>query len=103
MADNPTRKFKFISPGVFVDEIDNSQLPETPSEVGPLVIGRSRKGPANKPVVVESFSQPRENLPSPSPTVFFCQSKALECHFWQNIRDSLTTPRPPVRTRLPEL
>ena len=43
MADNPTRKFKFISPGVFVDEIDNSQIPTTLTEAGPLVIGRSRK------------------------------------------------------------
>ena len=56
MADNSSRKFKFISPGVFVDEIDNSQLPAVPSEVGPLIIGRSRKGPANKPVTVNSYS-----------------------------------------------
>jgi hypothetical protein len=67
MADNPTRKFKFISPGVFVDEIDNSQLPETPSEVGPLVIGRSRKGPANKPVLVESFSDFVQTFGNPVP------------------------------------
>jgi hypothetical protein len=44
------------SPGVFVDEIDQSQLPATPTEVGPVVIGRARKGPANKPVKIESFS-----------------------------------------------
>ena len=56
MADNSSKKFKFISPGVFVDEIDQSQLPATPTEVGPVVIGRSRKGPANKPVQVNSFS-----------------------------------------------
>ena len=56
MADNSTKKFKFISPGVFVDEIDQSQLPATPTEVGPVVIGRARKGPANKPVKIESFS-----------------------------------------------
>ena len=56
MADNSSKKFKFISPGVFVDEIDQSQLPATPTEVGPVVIGRSRKGPANKPVRVESYS-----------------------------------------------
>jgi hypothetical protein len=37
MADE--RKFKFISPGVFINEIDNSQLPEEPGEIGPLVIG----------------------------------------------------------------
>ena len=48
MADNPSRKFKFISPGVFVNEIDNSQIPDTPGDIGPLVIGRARRGPANK-------------------------------------------------------
>ena len=56
MADNSSKKFKFVSPGVFIDEIDQSQLPATPTEVGPVIIGRSRKGPANKPVRVESFS-----------------------------------------------
>lgn len=56
MADNSSRRFKFISPGVFVNEIDNSQFPELPGEVGPLLIGRSRKGPANKPVKMTSFS-----------------------------------------------
>ena len=56
MADNSSKKFKFISPGVFIDEIDQSQLPATPTEVGPVVIGRSRKGPADKPVRVESYS-----------------------------------------------
>jgi hypothetical protein len=57
MADNPTSKFKFISPGVFVDEIDNSQLPAQPGQVGPMVIGRARKGPAMEPVTVNSFSE----------------------------------------------
>jgi len=56
MADNSSRKFKFISPGVYVNEIDNSQLPAQPGDVGPLIIGRSRKGPADKPVEVSSFS-----------------------------------------------
>jgi hypothetical protein len=41
---------------VFIDEIDQSQLPAVPTEVGPVVIGRARKGPADKPVQVESFS-----------------------------------------------
>ncbi|MHC4753057.1 MAG: hypothetical protein ACYTFW_24735, partial [Planctomycetota bacterium] len=49
-------KFKFISPGVFIDEIDQSQLPAVPTEVGPVVIGRARKGPADKPVQVSSYS-----------------------------------------------
>jgi hypothetical protein len=56
MADNSSKKFKFISPGVFIDEIDQSQLPAVPTEVGPVVIGRARKGPADKPVQIESFS-----------------------------------------------
>ncbi len=57
MADNPTSKFKFISPGVFIDEIDNSQIPATPAQVGPMVIGRARRGPAMEPVTVSSYSE----------------------------------------------
>ncbi len=56
MADNPSSKFKFVSPGVFVNEIDNSQLPETPSDVGPVVIGTARKGPGMVPIKINSFS-----------------------------------------------
>ena len=56
MADNSSKKFKFISPGVFVDEIDNSQLPATPAAVGPVIIGRARKGPGMTPVTINSFS-----------------------------------------------
>ena len=51
------KKFKFISPGVFIDEIDNSQLPREAAPVGPLIIGRARKGPAMKPIAVDSFSK----------------------------------------------
>jgi hypothetical protein len=51
------RKFKFISPGVFLNEIDNSQLPSEPQAVGPLIIGNTRKGPAMRPVRVESFAE----------------------------------------------
>ena len=56
MADNPSSRFKFVSPGVFVDEIDNSELPAEPAGVGPLVIGRARKGPAMQPVTINSYS-----------------------------------------------
>jgi hypothetical protein len=56
MADNSSRKFKFISPGVFVNEIDNSGLPATPADVGPVIIGRAQRGPAFEPTRVESFS-----------------------------------------------
>jgi len=50
------RKFKFISPGVFLNEIDNSQLPNEPREIGPLFIGRAKYGPAMRPVIVDSFA-----------------------------------------------
>ena len=52
-----SRKFKFISPGVFLNEIDNSQLPNEPREVGPMVIGRAQRGPAMRPVTVDSFAE----------------------------------------------
>lgn len=51
------RKFKFISPGVFLNEIDNTQLPSQPAEIGPLFIGRSKKGPAMRPATVDSFAE----------------------------------------------
>ena len=51
------KSFKFISPGIFINEIDNSQLPSVPSEIGPVVIGRTERGPAMRPVQVNSFSE----------------------------------------------
>ena len=39
-------KFKFVSPGVFINEIDNSQLPREPDKIGPVIIGRTRRGPS---------------------------------------------------------
>ena len=57
MADSSSRKFKFISPGVFVNEIDNSQIPDVPSDIGPVVVGIAAKGPSMTPVVVNSFSE----------------------------------------------
>ena len=67
MSDNSSRKFKFISPGVFIDEVDNSQLPATPTDIGPLIIGRALRGPANKPVQVSSFSAFVETFGNPVP------------------------------------
>jgi hypothetical protein len=48
-------KFKFVSPGVFIDEVDESAIPELPERMGPLVVGRFQKGPAHRPVKVNSF------------------------------------------------
>ena len=52
----PINKFKFVSPGVQVAEIDNSQLPNEGVGSGPVIIGRSERGPAMRPVQVNSFS-----------------------------------------------
>ena len=65
MADHPSRKFKFISPGVFIDEIDNSQLPAEASSVGPVIVGRARKGPGMVPVKLDSFSDFIDTFGSP--------------------------------------
>ena len=51
------KNFKFVSPGVFISEIDNSQLPRVAPPVGPVVIGRFRRGPAFIPTRVESLSE----------------------------------------------
>lgn len=51
------KKFKFVSPGVQVAEIDNSQLPKVSTKIGPVVIGRAQRGPGMRPVKVESFSE----------------------------------------------
>jgi len=51
------KSFKFVSPGVFVNEIDNSFRPQNPQEIGPVVIGRSSRGLAMQPIKVESYSQ----------------------------------------------
>ena len=48
--------FKFVSPGVFINEIDNSERTTTATAIGPVVIGRSRKGLAMTPVVIESYA-----------------------------------------------
>jgi len=61
------KKFKFISPGVFLNEIDNSQLPKAPGGVGPVIIGRARRGPALKPVKVSSFQEFVEIFGEPLP------------------------------------
>ena len=51
------KKFKFVSPGVFINEIDNSQRPNEPTGRGPLLIGRAERGPAMVPYQVNSFAE----------------------------------------------
>lgn len=57
--------FKFVSPGVFVNEVDNSQLPRLPDATGPVIIGRAERGPAMVPVQVNSFSEFVETFGEP--------------------------------------
>ena len=61
------KKFKFVSPGVFIDEIDNSGLPAVSENLGPIVIGRAQRGPGMRPVKVESFSEFIEVFGNPVP------------------------------------
>tara|TARA_R110002110_G_scaffold168693_3_gene370284 strand:+ start:4440 stop:7322 length:2883 start_codon:yes stop_codon:yes gene_type:complete len=49
--------FKFVSPGVFIHEIDNSFNPKKADSIGPVVIGRSTRGLGMQPVKVQSYSQ----------------------------------------------
>jgi hypothetical protein len=49
------KKFDFLSPGVEIREIDQSFLPQEAEAEGPIIIGRTRKGPANKPVRIRNL------------------------------------------------
>jgi len=51
------KNYRFVSPGVFVNEIDNSQVPASPAGIGPVIIGRAQKGPALRPTTVNSFEE----------------------------------------------
>ena len=56
------KKFKFVSPGVFINEIDNSFIPRSADTQGPCVIGRATRGIAMQPLRVESYSEFVENF-----------------------------------------
>ncbi len=53
----PVKNFKFVSPGVFINEIDNSFRPRQADAIGPVVIGRATRGLAMQPVTVQSYSE----------------------------------------------
>tara|TARA_R100001509_G_scaffold156625_1_gene120042 strand:+ start:30 stop:2924 length:2895 start_codon:yes stop_codon:yes gene_type:complete len=59
------RRFDFISPGVQLREVDQSQISPTPEEDGLLLIGRAPMGPAMQPVVVRNFADFREVFGDP--------------------------------------
>ena len=61
-------KFKFISPGIFINEIDDSKLPADPQvDPGPTIIGRARKGPGMRPLTVSSFDEFVQVYGTPDP------------------------------------
>ena len=49
------KKFKFISPGIYVNEVDESIIAPTPPILGPVIVGRTRKGPAMRPIRVDNY------------------------------------------------
>jgi len=51
------KDFKFVSPGVFINEIDNSFVPKTADTIGPVIIGRAQRGIGNQPIKVQSYSE----------------------------------------------
>ena len=50
------KNFKFVSPGVFINEIDNSYRPRATNLIGPCIVGRATKGIAMEPIKVDSYS-----------------------------------------------
>lgn len=51
------KQFKFVSPGVFINEIDNSARSQASNAIGPSIIGRLERGPSMRPVRIESYSE----------------------------------------------
>lgn len=51
------KRFKFVSPGVKINEIDRSVLSNNAGTLGPVVVGRTQRGPGLMPVTVGSYAQ----------------------------------------------
>lgn len=60
---------KFVSPGVFTTEIDQSFLATGLGTIGAVVIGRTQKGPAFKPTVVTDFTDFQTRFGDLDPTM----------------------------------
>ena len=52
-----SKKYRFVSPGVQLRELDRSQIPDEPEAIGPVIIGRAQRGPALQPVKVQNFTE----------------------------------------------
>jgi len=61
-------RFRFVSPGVFINEIDQSGIPsETSIATGPAIIGRTQRGPALVPTQIGSFDNFVQTFGNPIP------------------------------------
>ena len=60
-------KYRFVSPGVQLRELDQSQVPDEPQVVGPVIIGRAQRGPSLRPVKVQNYSEYVQIFGEPSP------------------------------------
>ena len=67
MSSELARKFRFVSPGIFLREVDNSFLPRIHDAVGPTIIGRYAQGPAMRPYQVNSLADFVEIFGNPIP------------------------------------
>ena len=62
-----SKKYRFVSPGVQLRELDRSQIPEGQEPIGPVIIGRAQRGPALQPVKVGSYSEFVQIFGTPQP------------------------------------
>ena len=62
-----SKKYRFVSPGVQLREIDRSQIPDEPEAIGPVIIGRAQRGPALQPVKVQNFTEFAQIFGTPQP------------------------------------
>ena len=61
------RKFKFVSPGVFTNEIDKSQFANPAQNLGPVIVGRAQKGPSLVPVTCRDLEEFTSIFGDPEP------------------------------------
>ena len=61
------KKFDFLSPGIKITEVDQSVLPAETEEDGPIIIGRTRKGPGMQPVKIKSLEDFVKVFGTPAP------------------------------------
>lgn len=76
----PASSYRFVSPGVFIKEIDQSQLTAVSAQTGPTIIGRFQKGPTMRPVYINSVSQLSEVFGEPV-------AGAVATDVWRNGND----------------